>query len=327
MIKEIIKRIETKKTNELIHCIWYCVQGSNIQVSDANFLQCLLNIYTTYSIPIIIVHTQTYSLRQSETCKKGLEKYLNKIYNNDRSKFQQIMDNYINILARRDEEKEAYGLKELENLSQKEIESKGIKSSFCEFIKQGILPILINGVFKLIFTPFNIEKLREKSIQNLENYLKTILEIVNNDNLGLQQEVKNDNENSINKIYEYFKNNRENIKKDLLDLLSMENLKKNFKDNVNEIYEKKSMEYKNKNDKQKYIEQVEKHIYDNLAHNKDEIINNLLNLEFNNFIIQIIKDGIKEQFKEEEKKILNEIYTEIFKELNKNSNYLLNKIE
>ena len=296
------------------------MQGSKIEKSDANFLKCLLNVYTTYTVPIIIVHTYTLSKNQSETCKKGLEKYLNEIYNNDTSKFQQIMDNYINVLAREDEEKKAFGLKELENLSLKEIEAKGIKSSFCEFIKQGILPILINGVFKLIFTPFNIEKLKEKSIQSLENYLKTILEIVNNDNLGLQQEVKNDNKNSIIKIYEYFKNNRENIKKDLLDLLSMENLKKNFKDNVNEIYEKKSMEYKNKNDKQKYIKQVEKSIYDNLAHNKDEIINNLLNLEFNNFIIQIIKDGIKEQFKEEEKKILNEIYTEIFKELNKNGN-------
>ena len=320
IIKEIDKRIKTQKTNELIHCIWYCLQGSKIEKSDANFLKCLLNVYTTYTVPIIIVHTYTLSKNQSETCKKGLEKYLNEIYNNDTSKFQQLLDNYINVLARDDGDKKAFGLEELEKLSQKEIETKGIKSSFCEYIKQGILPILINGVFKLIFTQFNIEMLKENSIQNLEMYIKTILEIVNNDNLGLQQEVKNDNKNSIIKIYEYFIKNRENIKKDLLDLLSMKNLKKNFEDNVNEIYEKKSMEYKNENDKNTYSKQVENLIYDNLAHNKDEIINNLLNLEFNNFIIQIIKDGIKEQFKGEEEIILNEIYNEIFKELNKNSN-------
>jgi hypothetical protein len=162
--------------------------------------------------------------------------------------------------------------------------------------------------------------LKENSIQNLEMYLKKILEIVNNDNLGLEQKVKDDNENSIKTLYEYFIKNRENIKKDLLDLLSMKNLKKNFEDNVNEIYEKKSMEYKNENDKNTYFKQVENYIYDNLAHNKEGIINNLLNLEFNNSIIQIIKDGIKEQFKGEEEIILNEIYNEIFKELNKNSN-------
>ena len=55
-------------------------------------------------------------------------------------------------MARGDEEegKEAFGLDKLEQLSQKEIETKGLKSSYFEYIKNDIIPILINGVFNLI---------------------------------------------------------------------------------------------------------------------------------------------------------------------------------
>ena len=58
-LNEITERIKSKDPNKLIHCVWYCFQGSNIQPSDRDFIEKLLNIYTTYSIPIIFVHTQT----------------------------------------------------------------------------------------------------------------------------------------------------------------------------------------------------------------------------------------------------------------------------
>ena len=62
----------------------------------------------------------------------GIEKYLNEIYNNDKLKVEEQLNNYITILARGDEEeeKEAFGLEELEELPQKQIEEKGIKSSY-----------------------------------------------------------------------------------------------------------------------------------------------------------------------------------------------------
>ena len=171
-INEIEKRLKYHNPNNLIHCIWYCFQGSNIQPNDKDFIESLLNIYTTYTIPIIFVHTQTYSKKQSKTCKMGIEKYLNEIYNNDNSKTEEQLKNYISILARgdEDEEKEAFDLEELEELSQKEIEAKGIKSSYFEFIKQDIIPILINGVFNLIFT--------ENNIKNLINNSKKVLRII-----------------------------------------------------------------------------------------------------------------------------------------------------
>ena len=234
---EIEERIKGKDPNKLIHCIWYCFQGSNVQPSDKDFIQSLLNIYTTYTIPIINVHTQTYSIGQSETCKKGIEKYLNEIYNNDKTKVEQQLNNYINILARGDEEEdeEAFGLDELEKLSQKEIEEKGLKSSYFEYIKQDIIPILINGVFNLIFTEFNIKKLTKNSMESIEKFLETMLSIVNSDKLGLSQDIKDKNKNSLINICECFKNIRDKLKEDLMDLLEIQKLKKDYQDYIKSV--------------------------------------------------------------------------------------------
>ncbi len=172
----------------------------------------------------------------------GIEKYLNEIYNNDKSKTEEQLKNYISILARgdEDEEKEAFGLEELEELSQKEIESKGIKSSYFEFIKQDIIPILINGVFNLIFTENNIKNLINNSKKSLENYLETMLNILNNDKLGLSQEVKNNNKISLTNLCNNFKNIRDKLKDDLMDLLTIKKLKKDNEEFVKQVYEKKS---------------------------------------------------------------------------------------
>jgi len=150
-IKEINERINSKDPNNLIHCVWYCFQGTNIQTSDRDFIEKLINIYSTYSIPIIFIHTQTLVKKKSETCKKGLENYLNEIFKNDQNKVNEHLKYYINVLARREEEleKEAFGLKELEEMTRNEIEQKGLKSAYYEYIKQDIIPILINGAFEI----------------------------------------------------------------------------------------------------------------------------------------------------------------------------------
>ena len=54
-----------------------------------------------------------------------------------------------------------------------------------------------------------------------------MLNIVNNDKLGLSQEVKDNNKISLNKLCNSFKNIREKLKDDLMDLLSKKRLKKN----------------------------------------------------------------------------------------------------
>ena len=210
--KEIIKRIKYKDPNQLIHCIWYCFQGTNIQPSDGEFIKKLINIYSKYSIPIIFVHTQTYSISQSKICKKGIKKYLNEIFVKEEDvKFH--LNNYVNVLARGDnkigddEEEEdniilkdcinnnikPFGLDKLEEISRKEIREKGFKSCYYEYIREEIKPILINGAFRLFFTENNLNILAKTAINDLKNYINITLELFNDEQLNLSKMIKERN--------------------------------------------------------------------------------------------------------------------------------------
>ena len=180
------------------------------------------------------------------------------------------------------------------------------------------MPILINGVFNLIFTEFNIKKLKTNSMESVEKFQEAMLSIVNSDKLNLSEEIKDRNKSSLQNICDCFKNSREKLIDDLMDLLEIKKLKKDYQDYIKNIYDNKTDDYKKKMTYEKFCKNVENLIYDNIAHNKKEIINNVMNHGFIFFIFEVIKSGINEQFKESEEKILNEIYTEIFKELNKN---------
>ena len=247
-IKEIDSRISSENPNKLIHCIWYCMTGSNIQPSDRNFIKELLNIYTTYSIPIIFVHTQTYSNNQSETCKKGLEKYLKEIYKDDNSKVEELLKNYINIMAKRDEdeEKEAFGLDKLESMTKKQIEEKGFKSSYYELIKKDIYPILINSAFNIIFTEYNLKKLQNSVLKSLSKYNETLITLLNDKKLELNNEIINKNKISIDLIYKSFQNAENDLKENLKILLTMKELKKNNEEFIKKFYELKNEDYKKK---------------------------------------------------------------------------------
>ena len=314
IIKEIKERIENKEPNKLIHCIWYCAQGSDFQPSDGNLIKKLSDVYNTYSIPIIFIHTQTLSTRQSNTCKNAIEKYLQIIYKNNNSKVQEHLRNYINILAREDEGRAPFGLNELEKMTKKEIEVKGFKSAYFELIKKDIYPILINGVFNLVFTDNNLKKLKEYAMKKLDKYFTEIQKILSNAKLGLNEEKKNKNKKSIETIYISFKNAKYELKDELIDLLQMKNLIKNNEKLIKQIYEEKDDKYKKENSFDEYSKNVENLIYDNLYNNSKEIINNILNQGFNFFIIETMKQGIKEQFKKVEEEIIGEIYTKLFEE-------------
>ena len=189
-----------------------------------------------------------------------------------------------------------------------------------EIFKQDIWPILINGVFSLIFTENNLKILINSSKQNIDNYLKTILDIVNDNKLGLTFEVKKNNKISLNKLCDYFKNIKDNLKNILIDSLNKQKLKYDNEELVKLVYEKKDEKYKKEINYINFCDKVENLIYSNYDKNKEEIINNIINTEFNSFIMQIIKNGIKEQFKDCEDIILTELYNEIIKELNEKKN-------
>ena len=329
--EEIKKRIKNKDPNELFHCIWYCFQGSNIQPSDGDFIKKLITIYNKYSIPIIFVHTQTYSISQSKTCKKGIKKYLGEIYKNE-SDIKSHLNNYINILAREDskieddeEEDEdnkikdcinnnikSFGLDKLENISRKEIKTKGLKSSYYEYIREEIKPMLINGAFKLFFTDNNIKVLADMAIKDLKKYINTTLDLFNDEQLNLSDIIKERNKKSLNNLYESFQKIKENLKDNLKDCLSIKKLKDKYDKNVGKIYDFKSSNYKNNMNYDIFCKNVEELIYNNINKNSDKILEILANLSFNNYVIENIKLGIEEHFLDIEEKIINKIYKEIF---------------
>jgi hypothetical protein len=93
------------------------------------------------------------------------------------------------------------------------------------------------------------------------------------------------NKKSLENIYSSFKNTRDSIIKELNEMLTMDRLKKDNEEFIKEEYEKKSEEYKKNMDFKKYCKNVEDLIYDNIAHNSKEIINNILNSGFSFFVV------------------------------------------
>ena len=329
--KEIKERIKKKNPNELIHCIWYCLTGSSVQEADKGFIEELLNIYTIHKIPIIFVHTKSYSKDDCKDCKNGLKDILQKIFKGDELEVKKYLKKYIKVLAREDDKKEdneeseseenqeafrikPFGLEKLEKISRKEIIEEGQKSSYYEYIKQNVLDILINTAFKRVFHHHNIRKLMDVVANDINKYLNTILKILDDDKLKLGDDIKNNNKISLIKMSDSFKNVKDDIKVQFKDYLSMNYLKKDNEKFIKEIYECKSDKYKNEMNFNDYKKNVENLIYDNIANNSNEIINNLINLNFNVFILQVMKNGLKEQFKQKEEEYIKEIYSELFKD-------------
>ena len=159
-----------------------------------------------------------------------------------------------------------------------------------------------------------MKKLADIVTNDIKAYLKTILNILNDDKLKLTDEEKNYNESSLNRIYISFKDIKQNLNIEFKNFLKMDYLKKDNEKFIKEIYENKSDEYKNKINFQDYNKNVENLIYDNIVHNSTEIINNLININFNNYIIQVMKNGIKEQFQQKQVEFINQIYIKLFED-------------
>lgn len=313
---------------------WYCYNGTNIQPGDIDFIVKLLNIYSTYNIPLIFVHTRTINKNDSKLCKKGLEDSL-KEKNVEKEKIEDILKNYIDVLARdciinndddnveEEEEKEdkkaiiikARGLKNLEKITRQEIEKKGMKSAYFECIKQDIMPILINGAFDIVFTSENLKQLYKNASEDLNKFVENLIAIIEDKELNLTEDIKNNNRKSIEIIHDSFKKVKNIIRIDLEHLLSMDKLKMENEECLKIAYDLKSEEYKNKMSFEEYCIKVENIIYKNISKNAKENINNMMNILFNMYVMKIIKEGVKEKFSFIEKQVIDEIYRELFKEM------------
>ena len=343
--KEIKRRIEFKDPNKLIHCIWYCITGDSVQSYDGIFIQKLLNIYTIYKIPIIFVHTKTFIKSQSKKCKKGIKQILKNIYKEDKKKIKENLKNYIKILAKGNEIEEnkeekdddisdssdedsdddneddsddtkkkiikPFNLKKLEDLSRKQIEKKGFKSSYYEYIKNDMITFLTNIVVNIIIEN-NISKINKQINSNIDKFAYTIREVINDNESNLNEDIKTKNKTSFDNIFNYFKNTYCILKNDLENKMTIQYLKEANLEIITNIYDHKTIDYKNEMSFESFCKNVENLIYDNIYHNSGQIINNLFNIMFNVYIIDALKEGIKEQFQEIQKETVKEIYDKIF---------------
>ena len=338
-LNQIKDRIKENNPNKLIHCIWYCFSGSNIQECDKTFIEKLLNIDAEYSIPIIFVHSKTFSKEESKTCKKGLKNYLLEFFNRDESKIEKYLKNYyINILSREekndedeedDDDKEegyirrkAFGLDKLESISKTEIKEKGMKSALCQSIKYTIFTILINGALNLVFSQENIYSLMKIIKEDIKKYFDEIIKIINNNRFKLSDDTKINNIESLNRIFNSFNTIKDSLKNDIKSSLTKENLKRDTDEFIKKIYNQKTIEFKNKMNYNNFYNKVEHAIYANIIHSSNDIANNLINLHLNSCIFQIIKKGILEQLfnkKEEMNKMFDSLYSKlVFGDIEKN---------
>ena len=189
-----------------------------------------------------------------------------------------------------------------------------MKSSYFECIKQEIMPILINGAFEIIFTDENMKQLYNNASEDLNLFVKKLITIMEDKELNLTENIKINNRKSINIIHDSFKKLKDIIRVDLEHLLSIDKLKIENIEDLKKIYEMKSEYYKKKINFERYCENVENIIYKSISNNAKEIINNMLNIFFNKYVMEKIKEGVIEKFRNIEKKVINEIYSELFKE-------------
>ena len=142
-----------------------------------------------------------------------------------------------------------------------------------------------------------------------------MLSIINDEALGLTQEQKNENIKSMNDALKSFNEIKKKLKENLILDLCVDKLKENndiyyF---IKEIYDNKSENYKKEMSYENYLKNVENYIFYNMSKKSNEIINNLINLGFNFYILQSIRLGIQKQFEDIQEKIIIEIYSKLLK--------------
>ena len=204
-IDKIINFINKESTGQnLIHCIWYCVNGKRFFEKDKETIKKLLNTYTDDFLPIIIVHLQTLNIDESEEYFKKFNKFLG----DDSKKLK-----FISVLAKDYEVKigsekkiiQSFGLKELKLMTKERISNAG-NSYYYQNIRSKINEEydyqIINKYEKI---KGNIEKMIRNSNNksmlffNVEKYFERCLNLLNfnqNDKLIINSE--------LNQIYRVF---------------------------------------------------------------------------------------------------------------------------
>jgi hypothetical protein len=73
-ISKYIDSIQKKNSNDLIHCIWYCITGTRFEKPEAEVLKKLKNSYKNDNVlPVIVVYTNTKSNDHADEMKNHIK--------------------------------------------------------------------------------------------------------------------------------------------------------------------------------------------------------------------------------------------------------------
>ena len=267
--EEILQKIkeckEKKNFNDCIHCIWYCVNSSEIDDSEIKALTQLKN--NKDNIPLIVVFTNA----QIDTDVESMEKQMKNLFPDGI---------FISVLGRGTKEIDSFGLDELLNATLKSIKLaeqndifNGVKSKYImkeeEIIKNNIAKTQVNAINQLIekfINNYNCVLSQKEFEQYLYNlFEKLIIEF--SGEIEIKQRTKLLIQNSKNKIAKRIQS--------IIEFYS--EITQKF---IHNILEEKSLEYL---DMQVKAEKV----------NEGEIIpkNKRNRVEFKEIISQFLKDN------------------------------------
>jgi len=215
LLEKIKDFIEKNKENEenKIDCIWYCFTGARLEKAEMNFLEKLKNNYYG-KFPFIMVYTQS----ESEEDEKESEKILKELMGENIIFIPVIAED---IILRKNRVLKQFGLEELINVSQKEIEKNLEHLFFVKIMKK--LENNIDGLKNKNYIEINKNEI-EKIIK--ENYTTKFKEIAKN---GLNDFIDKKVNEIITKIEEEESNIKKSYNKSGKNELNYNEIKTNLK--------------------------------------------------------------------------------------------------
>ena len=181
-IKNFIKsQLDTKEPDNFIHCIWYCWTGARLEDSEIDLLNKLTKVYTSETLPVIIVYTNAIDPEQNEKAKNYV---LNQL------KFK---NNFIDVLSKEKEIVTGTKIPQRNIDLLREVTIKSAKTAINSSCYEGLIEDIKSRIKSLV------EDLSEKLNNKIKNEIKT--KISKMDEKNNFEDLYKENENMIRDIF------------------------------------------------------------------------------------------------------------------------------
>ena len=224
-IKKFIKdQLDTKEPDNFIHCIWYCWTGARLEKSEIELLNKLTKVYTSETLPVIIVYTNAIDPNQIEAAKKYV---LNQL------KFK---NHFVDVLSKEKEIVSGITIPQRNIDKLREVTIKSAKTAINSSCYEGLIEDIKSKIKSLV------EDLSEKLNNKIKNEIK--LKISNMNEKNNIEDLYKENENMILNLFFKYIHQDPDYKFGDKDSISFESTSKirefvesYFKETLN-IYEK-----------------------------------------------------------------------------------------